>query len=62
VDQHEQAAALIIIGPFVLLAGAIYGVVAARMVAPTRITDDHLWLKGVHADFLAELPVWPYPR
>jgi hypothetical protein len=38
----------------------IYGLVASRLVAPTRITKDYVWLKGVHPDFLAELPPWQY--
>jgi hypothetical protein len=42
------------------LVGAIYGSAGSRMVAPVRITDDYVWLKGVHPDFLADLPPWPY--
>jgi hypothetical protein len=30
------------------------------MVAPARITDDYVWLKGVNPAFLADLPEWPY--
>ena len=44
----------------VLAGGAIYGLVAARMVAAKRITDHYVWLKGVHPEFLATLPPWPY--
>ena len=52
---------LILLGVLVFFGGALYGLIAARMVAPKRISDDYVWLKGVHPDFLAELPVWPYP-
>jgi hypothetical protein len=54
-------------GPFVLigsvllgLGAAIYGLVACRLVSPKRMTDDYIWLKGVHPDFLNRLEQWPY--
>jgi hypothetical protein len=31
------------------------------MVYPARITNDFVYLKGVHPDFLARLPEWPFP-
>ncbi len=43
-------------GTFVLLTGAIAGVVLARIVTPTRITKDYVWLKGVHPAYLDSLP------
>ncbi len=43
-----------------IFAAAIYGSAASRMVSPVRITDDYVWLKGIHPDFLADLPPWPY--
>ena len=50
----------IALGFIVLLGGAIYGSAASRMVTPVRITDEHVWLKGVHPDYLADFPPWPY--
>jgi predicted RNA-binding Zn-ribbon protein involved in translation (DUF1610 family) len=49
-----SALAAVVIG----LGTAIYGVVAARLVSPAEITDTHVWLKGVHPEYLAELPTW----
>jgi hypothetical protein len=56
------------VGPFVMLGGilvgiggAIYGILAARLVYPSKITDTHIWLNGVHPDFLNGLPNWPMP-
>jgi hypothetical protein len=49
----------ILTGVALLCAGVIYGTTGARTVAATMITDDYVWLKGVHAGFLAELPAWP---
>jgi hypothetical protein len=48
----------ILTGVALLCAGLIYGTMGARTVAATMITDDYVWLKGVHAGFLAELPAW----
>jgi hypothetical protein len=50
----------ILLGFATLLGGGIYGSAGSRMVTPVRITDTHVWLKGVHPDFLADLPPWPY--
>lgn len=51
---------LIAASPLVFLFGAIYGLLAARMIVAMRISDTHVWLKGVHPSFLADLPEWPY--
>ena len=42
------------------LAAAAYGQYACRLVWPQRITDQYVWLKGVHPSFLEHLPPWPY--
>lgn len=59
-SQSPNAGLGILLGIAVALGGTIYGLLAARMVVPTRMTDDYIWLKGVHRDFLADLPPWPY--
>ena len=54
-------APFVLIGSIVLFIGAaIYGLVACRLVAPKRMTDDYIWLKGVHPEFLNRLEPWPY--
>lgn len=60
--ESRDYAPWMVIGGLILgiLIGPIFGIVRSRMVAPTRITDHHVWLKGVHPDYLAELP--PLPR
>ena len=50
---------LIEAGVVFLMVGALYGLIAARMVAPSRIDDTHVWLKGICPDFLEGLPEWP---
>ena len=56
VESVDLAWLLILAGIMIGLGGALYGAFAARMVAPKRITDTYIWLKGVHPDFLADLP------
>jgi hypothetical protein len=48
-----------LIGLVLLLAGFIFGVVAARVTYPSRIDDRFVWLKGVNVDYLNQLPAWP---
>jgi hypothetical protein len=52
-----------IIGCIALPAGAIYASVVGRAMAPVYIDSNkqHAWLKGVHPDFLATLPLWDGP-
>lgn len=50
---------LIIAGLVTILTGAIVGATIARIVAPTRITKQYVWLKGIHPGFLASLPAFP---
>lgn len=60
VDHSDVFPWMLVAGPLLFLGGAIYGLLAARMVAAERISDDYVWLKGVHPSFLADLPEWPY--
>ena len=48
----------VVLSVVVFFGGIIYGLIRSRMVAAARITDDMAWLKGVHPEFLAELPEW----
>jgi hypothetical protein len=57
---NEGWFSLIALSAFVLIGAALYGQYACRLVWPQRITDQYVWLKGVHPSFLDQLPVWPY--
>jgi predicted RNA-binding Zn-ribbon protein involved in translation (DUF1610 family) len=46
-------------GLILLLVGAIAGATLARIVAPTRITKQYVWMKGIHPEFLTSLPDFP---
>lgn len=40
-------------------AAVIFGIIAVRVVVPTKIDDRFVWLKGVNKDYLNQLPQWP---
>lgn len=42
-----------------LLVALVVGQTIARILKPTKITDTHLWLKGVHENILSQLPPLP---
>jgi hypothetical protein len=35
------------------------GLTLSRVVWATHVEGDHVWIEGVHPDYLAELPEWP---
>jgi drug/metabolite transporter superfamily protein YnfA len=42
-----------------ILVGLIWAIVATPILKPTRIDDwGNAWVKGVHPDFLAQVPEW----
>jgi len=43
-----------------LLGGLIYAILGSRLLTATRMDEgrDHVWLKGVHPDFLKSQPHW----
>ena len=52
--------------PFVIIGGIVFVLFSAvassaiaSIVTPAKITNRHVWLKGVHADYLDLLPEWP---
>ena len=62
IDNDDFCALLILLSIITFFGGAIYGLLAARVVTPVRIDDEYVWLKGVHPDFLAALPELPGGR
>jgi hypothetical protein len=51
---------LLLVGVVAGLVTLIAGAAAVGMVSPKRMTDEFIWLKGVHPDFLNRLEIWPY--
>jgi hypothetical protein len=58
--EHGEYFLLFVAGIFVGLGALIYGQYGAAMVRPTRMTDDYIWLKGVHPDYLNRLENWAW--
>jgi hypothetical protein len=50
------------IGGLLVLSAAVYGIVKVRVVAPTKIDDNLIWLKGFGRDYLNDLPEWHRPN
>jgi len=49
---------IVFLGLLLISAAAIYGTITLRVVVPTKIDNDFVWLKGVNSDFLQEFPQW----
>ena len=47
------------VGGFGLIIGFLYDRIAGRLLVAKKITNRHIWIKGVCTEFLAELPEWP---
>jgi len=49
---------LIVIGILMMLVGIIFAVAAGNLVAATKITDNHIFMKGAKPAYLDTLPEW----
>ena len=49
---------LVGIGSLLILATAIYGIARVKVVTPTKIDENLIWLKGFNRNYLADLPEW----
>lgn len=49
---------LAVLGGFLLLSMAIYGIATLRVVTPTKIDDYCVWLKGIDSNYLQQFPEW----
>jgi hypothetical protein len=58
--QHEGFFLLLLPAFIIVIVAAIYGQYACRLVYPSRLSDTHIWLKGVHPEFLNRLPIWSH--
>jgi len=46
------------IGGLLILACALYGIVRVKVVTPTKIDEDFIWLKGCNRRYLTAFPKW----
>lgn len=60
-DASTEATGLVALlaSVFVGIGAAVVGTSRSRILRPVKITDSHLWLRGVHASILDELPALP---
>jgi hypothetical protein len=56
---NGPAPVFMLCGILILLVSALVGDSLPRIVQADRITEDFLWLKGVHPDYLARFPEFP---
>ena len=45
-------------GGLLILSAAIYGIVRVKVVTPTKIDDNLIWLRGFDRNYLDDLPEW----
>jgi uncharacterized membrane protein len=57
--KETLVGSLVVVGFATIVVGTTYAVFASRPVKVSRITDSHIWLRGVHHDYLDALPEWP---
>lgn len=50
--------AFALIGLVLILTAAVFGSIKGRVVAPTKIEKDIVWVKGAGSEFLEKLPAW----
>ncbi len=51
----------VLAGILLFIGAAIYSGLRAPMGSAAKITKENVWVRGVHRDFLADLPEWPAP-
>ncbi|MGE0606587.1 MAG: hypothetical protein AB7O62_05615 [Pirellulales bacterium] len=51
-------AASLAVGMLIFIVGLIVAAKFAAVVSAAKITDTHIWLNGVHPDYLARLPIF----
>jgi hypothetical protein len=58
--EHEGWFGLLGLALVILIGAALYGQYACRLIWPQRISDQYVWVNGVHPSFLDQLPIWTY--
>lgn len=56
----QKYGVLALFGLIGLLLSGILGGLLCRIVAPRRISDEYVWLRGVHREYLQRFPVWEF--
>ena len=48
-----------LIGILLFLTAIVFALITIRVASPSRIDDRFVWLKGINAEYLNQLPQWP---
>lgn len=56
-DNESLILIMMPLGFFLMLGALIYGT-AKRLITPVKISNEFVWITGVHKDFLQQLPQW----
>jgi len=48
-----------LIGVVMFLTAIVFALITIRVASPSRIDDRFVWLRGVNAEYLNQLPQWP---
>jgi hypothetical protein len=57
--NNESLVGLIALGPLMILASLIMGLVFSNIVTPKKIDPNYVWLKKVNPEYLAQFPSVP---
>ncbi|MFC1834376.1 hypothetical protein ACFL2Q_06545 [Thermodesulfobacteriota bacterium] len=55
---EDTLSPLILAAVIGILVAIVWGFQCARLLTPSRIETDYIWLKGVNRDYLSQLPNW----
>jgi hypothetical protein len=58
--DEPSAVWVLVFGIVVCVSATFYGVLGCRLVYPHRITDQYVWVRGVHPGFLDRLEAWQW--
>jgi serine/threonine protein kinase len=59
--SHVDRPLLIILASILMIGGIVLALLAGRLVWTRRLTDDYIWLSGVHPELLNRLEIWTSP-
>ena len=55
----ENSGVPALIGVLLFITAIVFGLITTRVAYPSKINDRFVWLKGVNAEYLNQLPQWP---
>jgi len=56
IRDRETSSMLVLVGILLVFTSPVYGLLACRMVLPTKMDKQYIWLKGVSREFAGQFP------